>query len=313
MTPGALAVEPVVDPTDVEPLLDDFASHLLRLTPADPRNDLRSRFEDPLALKAVWRDARGAVAGAALAAVEGTGCDIALLHILPPYADAASTRRLLDALLAGLPPAVVRVRAMDRLSHRWVHLPPAEARSVLTARGFSAFDRVLLARDLRKPVAPPPPLPASYTVSTPDPRQVDTYADFAYRAYRGTTDFAIIAPDASLDAYTRLYRRFLSGELGEYAPSLSFTIADGGGQMAAVLHTILVGADPYVGDLSVLAPHRRKHLGRYLLATALHRYKDSGLARAALTVTAQNTAAYNLYRSVGFEVERSGEVFILAR
>jgi len=308
-----MAVEATVDPAEAEPLLDDFAGRLLRLTPADPRSELRSRFDDPSAVKAVWRDARGSIVGAAVATVEGTGSDLALLHILPAYADAAASARLLDMVVRALPPSVARVRAMDRLSHRWLHLQGAEARAILAARGFAAFDRVLLARDLRKPVPPAGPLPAGFTASTPDPRQVEHYADFAYRAYRGTTDFAIIAPDASLDAYTRLYRRFLSGELGEYAPSLSFAVEDAGGELAAVLHTILVGRDPYVGDLSVLAPHRRKHLGRYLLSTALQRYKDAGLARAALTVTAQNTAAYNLYRSVGFEVERSGEVFILAR
>jgi GNAT superfamily N-acetyltransferase len=308
-----MGLEATVDPAEVEPLLDDFAARLLRLTPADPRSDLRARFEDPLAVKAVWRDARGAVVGAALATVEGTGSDLALLHILPAYADATASARLLDTVIRGLPPSVARLRAMDRLAHRWLHLAPADTRAVLTARGFSAFDRVLLARDLRKPVPPPAPLPAGYTLSTPDPRQVDRYSDFAFRAYRGTTDFPIIAPDASLEAYTRLYRRFLSGELGEYASALSFAVEDEGRELAAVLHTILVGRDPYVGDLSVLAPHRRKHLGRFLLTTALQRYKDTGLARAALTVTAQNTAAYNLYRSLGFEVERSGEVFILAR
>lgn len=264
-------------------------------------------------MKVVWRDARGRIVGAALATVEGAGCDLALLHILPAHADNASTARLLDALLAALPPTVLRVRAMDRMAHRWLHLPQADGRRILDDRGFAAFDRVLLMRDLRRPIPAPPTLADGYRLTTPDPARVEEFADFAFRAYRGTTDFAIIAPEASPAAYARLYRKFLSGELGEYAPHLSSALLAPDGTLAGVLHTIIVAREPYVGDLSVLAEHRRRHLARALLITALQRYRDAGLTRAALTVTAQNTAAYNLYRSVGFEVERAGEVFLLAR
>jgi GNAT superfamily N-acetyltransferase len=302
-----------VDPAEAARLLDDFAGRLLRTTTLDPRPELKARLEDPSCVKVAWRDPHGTLAGLAVLAVEGSGADLALLTTLPQYADSASTARLLDAAIGGLPPHVVRVRAMDRLAHRWLHIPPSEARAVLERRGFAAFDRVLLARDMRSPVPPPPPLAPGYTVGTPDPARADFFADFAYRAYRGTTDFAIIAPDASPDAYRRLYGKFLGGELGAYAPAFSLSLDAPDGTLAAVLHTILVGPDPYVGDLSVLAEHRRKHLGRFLLTTVLERYRAAGKARAALTVTAQNTAAYNLYRSLGFEVERSGEVFLLAR
>jgi ribosomal protein S18 acetylase RimI-like enzyme len=274
---------------------------------------LRARFEDPAAFKVVWRDRHRKVHGAALATVEGAGSDLAFLHVLPASADAAASARLLDALLRALPPTVLRVRAMDRLAHRWLHLTAARARAVLEARSFVRFDRLLLLRDLRKPIAAPPPLAEGFTLSEADPQSVDALADFAYRAYRGTTDFAIITPEASPESYARLYRRFLSGELGDYARDLSFTVHAPDGSLAAVLHTIMVGRDPYVGDLSVLAPHRRLHLGRFLLLTALQRYRDRGKTVATLTVTAQNPAAYNLYRSAGFDVERSGEVYLLAR
>ena len=311
--PGEMAVEAAVDARDLDPLFDDFAGRLLCLTPPDPRAELRTRFEEAGAVKVVWRDARGQIVGAALGAVEGAGCDIVFLPVMPAVADVASTARLLEALLGALPPSVLRVRAMDRMAHRWLHLPSADSRGILDRRGFAAFDRVLLSRDLKRALPAPPPLPPGFQLTTPDPRRVEEFADFAFRAYRGTTDFAIIAPEASPAAYARLYRKFLSGELGEYAPPLSMALLAPDSSLAGVLHTILVAREPYVGDLSVLTEHRRHHLGRALLCTALQRYRDAGLTRAALTVTAQNTAAYNLYRSVGFEVERSGEVFLLAR
>jgi len=311
--PGTVSIERTVEPAEVEALLEDFEQRLERLTAADPRPELRARFEDPSAVKAVWRDGQGEVLGAALAVAEGSGADVAFMHILPAHAGAGATARLLDELLQGLPPQVARVRAMDRFTHRWLHLPAAEVRRLLESRGFAAFDRVLLARDLARPLPAPPPLPAGYVLANPDPARADEFAQFAFRAYRGTTDFSIIAPDASPDAYARLYRKFLGGELGEYAPPLSLSLVASDGSLAGVLHTILIAREPYVGDLSVLAEHRRRGLGRILLTRGLERYREAGHTRAALTVTAQNTAAYNLYRSLGFEVERSGEVFMLAR
>jgi GNAT superfamily N-acetyltransferase len=286
---------------------------LLRLTAADPRSEIRAAFENTSAVKVVWRGGNGRVQGAAAATVEGRGADIAFMHILPKHADVGSTARLLDALLAALPPHVAKVRAMDRFAHRWLHLNPADTRTLLDARGFTAFDRVLLTRDLSKPLPPVPALAPGYTLEVPDPSNLDLYADFAFRAYRGTTDFGIITPDTSLESYTRLYRRFLTGELGPYAPSLSAELRAPDGSLAAVLHTILVGRDPYVGDLSVLEAHRRLGLGRFLLTRALNTYRAAGHGATALTVTAQNAAAYNLYRSLSFQVERSGQVFLLAR
>jgi GNAT superfamily N-acetyltransferase len=310
---GSVAPEPAVDPAELAPLLDDFVERLLRLTAADPRSEIRAAFENPGSAKVVWRSSNGRVLGAAAATVEGRGADIAFMHILPKHAEVASTARLLDALLAALPPTVAKVRAMDRFAHRWLHLNPADTRALLEARDFVAFDRVLLTRDLVKPLPEVPALGPGYTLAVPNPANLDVYADFAFRAYRGTTDFGIITPDASLESYARLYRRFLTGELGPYAPALSAELRAPDGALAAVLHTILVGRDPYIGDLSVIEAHRRRGLGRFLLTRGLHAYRAAGHGGTALTVTAQNAAAYNLYRSLSFQVERSGQVFLLAR
>ena len=244
---------------------------------------------------------------------DGGGSDIALMHILPRHASAGATQQLLEGVLRGLPASVSRVRAHDRLAHHWLHLPAGEARKVLIDRGFAAFDRVLLTRDLGRPLPPAPALPPGLELRGTDASQADAYAKFAFEAYRGTTDFNIITPDASPEAYLRLYRRFIGGELGAYAPRLSLHLSDPSGTTVGVVHTIVLGRDPYVGDLSVAAAHRRKGLGRALLVRALNGYREAGHTRTGLTVTAQNTAAYNLYRSVGFEVERSSEVFLLAR
>lgn len=294
---------------DLDELLNDFQERLFRVTPSDVRADIRARFEEVGAVKVLWRSPVGTVLGAAVATLEGQAADLQFLHILPRHATARRSGEILDEVLAGLPSGTSKVRAMGSSGGRWLHLVPGEAREVLLARRFSAYDRVLVTRDLEAPVAPPPPLREGYTLDHPDPARVEEWADFAYRAYEGTTDFGIIALDATPPAYERLYRRFLSGEFGGYDRAQSIVARAPGGEPAGVLHTIVLGKEPYVGDLSVLPGHRGTGLGRALLLTALERYRAAGFRRAALTVTAQNTPAYNLYRSAGFEVQRSSELY----
>ncbi len=310
---GAFGAEPTIDPADLSPLLEDFQERLFRLSPTDARPELLRGFEDPSTTKVSWRSGDGRLQGAALATIDGRGADISFLHIEPRHATQLATARLLEEVLQALPKGVVRVRASDRVAHQWTHLGAGDARQVLIDHGFAAFDRVLLSRDLTRPVPPPPPLPVGFALLHPDPADVGALADFAYLAYRGTTDFSIITPDASPESYLRLYRRFLGGELGLYSPSLSHLLVGPDGETAGVVHTIVFGRDPYIGDLSVAPAHRGSGLGRLLLVRALLAYREAGHTRTGLTVTLQNTAAYNLYRSLGFDVERSAPVYLLAR
>ncbi len=312
-TPRAPSAEPSIDAADLTRLLEDFQERLFRVSPTDVRPELLRGFEEPGTTKVAWRGKDGALLGAALATTEGAGADLSFLHIEARHATQSATARLLEALLDAIPGSVARVRASDRVAHQWTHLAPADARQVLLDHGFTAFDRVLLSRDLTRPVPPTPVLHAGFALLHPDPPNAEALADFAYRAYKGTTDFSVIAPDASPASYLRLYRRFLGGDLGEYSPSLSHVLLGPDGATVGVVHTIVFGRDPYVGDLSVGPSNRGQGLGRLLLVHALNTYREAGHTRTGLTVTLQNTAAYNLYRSLGFEVERSAPVYLLAR
>jgi ribosomal protein S18 acetylase RimI-like enzyme len=55
-----------------------------------------------------------------------------------------------------------------------------------------------------------------------------------------------------------------------------------------------------IQNLGVVAAHRRGGLGRNLLLRALAGFRQSGVNRVWLEVTAQNDAAIRLYRRVGF-------------
>ncbi|MCA9172125.1 MAG: GNAT family N-acetyltransferase [Planctomycetales bacterium] len=55
-----------------------------------------------------------------------------------------------------------------------------------------------------------------------------------------------------------------------------------------------------IQNLGVIPEHRGLGLGRLLLLKALEGFWLAGLQRASLEVTAQNVAAINLYRNLGF-------------
>jgi ribosomal protein S18 acetylase RimI-like enzyme len=304
-------LEASVAPGDLGALLDDYQGRLLRAGVPELRAQIRSQFETTTTVKAVCRTPAGSLQGAALLNVEGNASDIAFLHIMPRFATESATARLLDALLGALPEGTGKVRAQVATAGRWLHLSPARARNLLTGRAFAPLTRALMLRDLRRPLPDVPATPAGYAAVAAEPGRADEWGRFAFEAYQQTTDFAVITLEETQDAYRRLYVRFLGGEFGTYARGMSFAaVPEGEASPAGVLHTVFVGPEPYVGDLSVLPAHRGRGLGRFLLLKALSAYAAAGAKRAGLTATEENEPAFSLYRSVGFEVVRSSEVFV---
>jgi len=55
-----------------------------------------------------------------------------------------------------------------------------------------------------------------------------------------------------------------------------------------------------IQNIGIIPGHRREGLGRLLLLKALRGFRAAGLIRVSLDVTADNVAAVELYRSLGF-------------
>jgi len=55
-----------------------------------------------------------------------------------------------------------------------------------------------------------------------------------------------------------------------------------------------------VQNIGIIPEHRGRSLGSYLVRLALDGFKQEGLRRASLEVTAQNTGAMRLYHRLGF-------------
>ena len=84
-----------------------------------------------------------------------------------------------------------------------------------------------------------------------------------------------------------------------------------GGEGVVYVGTVQGVADPGnrgvggIQNLGIVPAHRGKGLGVALLLQALHGFRQAGLKRATLEVTAQNETAVRLYRQIGFRFRKT--------
>jgi mycothiol synthase len=93
----------------------------------------------------------------------------------------------------------------------------------------------------------------------------------------------------------------------QFAPGLSAVAFDGDRLAGVVLANRWDDGQGYVSHLATARDRRGRGLGRALLAAALAKMRDGGLARAALDVNGSNESATRLYESVGLRVGSRAE------
>ena len=74
--------------------------------------------------------------------------------------------------------------------------------------------------------------------------------------------------------------------------------------LGLLVHMRLAPDEAYLEELTVSADHRRRGIGRALLAECEAVASSSGKARLTLWVTEENTSAIALYRSCGYRIRR---------
>ena len=74
------------------------------------------------------------------------------------------------------------------------------------------------------------------------------------------------------------------------------------GTIQGIARSRIMGA---VQNVGVVPAHRGVGLGRALVLKSLHGFREAGLRRAYLEVTAENRPAVELYRSIGFRLMRT--------
>lgn len=83
-----------------------------------------------------------------------------------------------------------------------------------------------------------------------------------------------------------------------YQPEADWPASDCG----TIQGVVRKGGIGSIQNVGVTPEHRRQGLGRALVIQALRGFRYSGLSLATLEVTADNTAAVDMYRSMGFEI-----------
>jgi ribosomal protein S18 acetylase RimI-like enzyme len=118
-----------------------------------------------------------------------------------------------------------------------------------------------------------------------------------YGAFRGSIDDE---GETLKDAEEEI-RRLFSGRYGRLLADCSFVMEGEEHLLSASLVTWFEGHDAPLIAFSMTRPeHRREGRARQLLEQSMGALSSRGYARATLVVTKGNTAAENLYRSLGF-------------
>ncbi len=165
-----------------------------------------------------------------------------------------------------------------------------------TVASISYFKRYKMEADLHD--VPFPTLPAGFACVPFGGSLLEAHADVLFRSFRQEIDSVVFPslgdPDGCRALMVEICRKwgFLPGA------TWLLTGPDGPcGSVQGVRERSGVGA---IQNLGIVPAGRNRGLGRALLLHALHGFRQAGLGRAMLEVTAQNDGAVRLYRRLGF-------------
>jgi ribosomal protein S18 acetylase RimI-like enzyme len=147
-------------------------------------------------------------------------------------------------------------------------------------------------------VLPSPVLLPPFTWVSWEETLVDQHAEVKYLSFRGEIDACVFPCLGDRHGCQRLMREirrkpgFLAGA--------TWLIAGPEGYVGTVQGVMDRGPIGAIQNLGVVPSCRGLGLGRALVRRALEGFRQAGLRRAYLEVTAENSSAIQLYRGVGF-------------
>ena len=175
--------------------------------------------------------------------------------------------------------------------------------------GVTYFKRYRMEFDLRRPLFDLPSLPEGYRFFPWRDSLLESHADTKYRSFRFELDANVFPCLGDRDGCYRLMseishrRGFLKPAtwLVGWQPADSHH-ADYCGTVQGICDNGRIGS---IQNLGITPEHRGQGLGTLLLYYALAGFRESGLKRACLEVTAQNDGAIRLYRRLGFRTTKT--------
>jgi len=162
----------------------------------------------------------------------------------------------------------------------------------------------LLGRDLRRAV-----VPGGYRLLPWDSTLLDAHAEVKFVSFRDEIDANLFPCFTDLAGCYRLMNEIVGkpGFLPEATWLAVFDGNDGGvveycGTVQGLRDRSGLGA---VQNLGIVPAHRGRGLGSALLLRALRGFRQAGLTRVFLEVTAENRGAIRLYQRAGFSVVKT--------
>lgn len=161
---------------------------------------------------------------------------------------------------------------------------------------ISYFKRFKMEIDLHH--LPGPVLPRGFTWEAWRPELIEVHAEVLYGCFCDEIDAVVFASLGDRDGCRRLMTEIVRKR--GFLPGATWLLAGEEGYCGTVQGVREPSGLGAIQNLGILPAWRGRGLGGQLLLQALHGFRQAGLARARLEVTAQNDRAVRLYRSLGF-------------
>lgn len=165
------------------------------------------------------------------------------------------------------------------------------------------FKRYRMELDLVPALPPVPVLPAGLAWRAWEEASIDAHADVKCRCFENELDSVVFPNLSNRQGCLRLMRD-ITNRPG-FCPKATWLLMDGNlgvGTVQGIGDRIGAGN---IQNLGIISAYRGRGLGAALLLQALHGFRQSGLAKASLEVTAQNETAIALYRRFGFRFRKT--------
>jgi ribosomal protein S18 acetylase RimI-like enzyme len=171
------------------------------------------------------------------------------------------------------------------------------------------FKRLRMEINVRRMEIPEPALPAGYEWRAWHPVLTEAHAQAKWASFQGQVDARLFPCLSSLPGCRRLVRD-ISLRRGFVAPATWLIVLPAnefrGITPCATIQGVVQGwRTGAIQNVGVVPEHRGLRLGRALLAKSLLGFRERGLKRVILEVTAENTTALELYARMGFRHTRT--------
>jgi ribosomal protein S18 acetylase RimI-like enzyme len=150
----------------------------------------------------------------------------------------------------------------------------------------------------------PPPVPPVYQFVPWDPTLLDAFAQAKYLSFRNDLDSKVFPCLGEFEGCRRLMAEIVRKP--GFLPHASWLVLHSldASHRPEYCGTVQGIRDQYglgaIQNLGVTPDHRRTGIGATLMLLALDGFRQAGLSRVYLEVTAQNFGAIRLYRRLGF-------------